>query len=317
LELLWDDCQEYKLGRTLDEAWDEWARKLAETYPADTVTIGDLFDRMLVSEIPNMPRARAEIYITSFRRLRPVFGHVRMESVTHDHASKYLDLSARRQWRGVGNGITSAANDIDVLTNCLSQAAIWGLVDENPLLEPPRKDRPILRRYLEPWEISEIMFMGIDENIDRRRRRTLQIGKCYVALKLITGATRRELLTLGPGHIKSGGILIGDDIVPWDPDGFMRSAVNILRSMAPTHRDPYLIVSRLGKPYHDPDTDSHRGFDSLWRRFVSDVVKMTAIKEPFAELHLVAARNDLAAIATALSNETGENPPFAPGNASD
>lgn len=303
LEALWEDCQEYPLGKTKEQAWDTWLRKLGETQPAAVVTIGDMFDWLLVHQIPQMAPKLATIYLTAIKRLRPIFGHMRMDEVRPEHTSEYLDLMARRQWRNQGPGLPGARNDLDMLTNALSQAVLSGFTKDNPLLDL-RKPKPRIRRkYIEPWELGELMLMGQDMTVDPRRRRSLVIGKCYTIIKLMTGASRRDILSIRLNDITTKGLRVAGELEPWDADGILRKAIDVMATQSPTQREPYVIVNRKGAPYLI-DGEPSTAFSSLWKRFVADAVRTTGIKTPFQEMHLVAAHDDLAAIANALNFPT-------------
>ena len=126
MEAQWDGKKEFTLGKTLHDAYREWADRLAKLQ--DITTASDLMDRYLLEVVSTKSFKSQESNQLAIRRLRPVFGMMRPGEIQPVHAYKYADLVAK------AHGKTSAKHDIQCLSHLLTKAVEWGVINRNSLL---------------------------------------------------------------------------------------------------------------------------------------------------------------------------------------
>jgi integrase len=173
---LWDGKTEYRLGKTLSEAYRTWAARL-ELY-SDAKTMAELLDRYALEVVPTKAPKSQESNIISIRKLKPVFGRMPIAAVKPKHVYKYRDLRSQQ-------GKVAANRDIEVLSHAFTKAIEWGLCENHPIKGKVRKNSVLpRRRYVEDWEVTEALKVASP------------FLTAYIRLKLLTGLRRGDLLSI-------------------------------------------------------------------------------------------------------------------------
>ena len=282
MEDQWEGKKEFTLGKTLPDAYQVWADRLAEL--EDITTVSDLMDRYLLEVVPAKSFKSQESNQLAIRRLKPVFGMMRPSEVQPVHAYKYADLVTK------AHGRTSAKHDIQCLSHLLTKAVEWGVINRNPLLGQVRiKGTGPRDRLVEDWEIDQAL--AIESSY-----RGVLVANVYIRFKLMTGLRRGDILRLKLSNLKEDGIHILLNktkqstgkrlIIEWDQEGDMRALSDEILRIPPRRiGDAPLFVTRQGKSYID-DQGRCNAFDSLWQRFMDKVMAETKITERFQERDL-------------------------------
>lgn len=169
----WDGRRWFRLGRTLNEAYETWFRRGGGG--GDLRTVGDLFDRYLGEVVPALAAPTQRQYTDAIGLLRVAFGHMAARSIRPIHAYQYLD----RRPRVAGN------REIAVFSSVLSRAVRWGAIEMNPLKGQVRRNQERPRdRYITDDELAH--FQTFCNPMLRR----------YLRLKLLTGLRQGQLLDL-------------------------------------------------------------------------------------------------------------------------
>lgn len=281
MEAAWDGKRRFRLGRNIAEAYQTWAARVG---PLDEVhTIGQLLDRYAKEEVPLKAPSTQRDNLASIAKLRPVFGHMPIQSLKPAHAYKYFSERSAK---------TAAKHEIQVLRHALTKAVEWGLLDRNPLLKQLRlKTGPGRDRYVEDWEVEAALSIK-----PLRKRGSVRMLQAYIKLKLLTGLRRTDLLMLrmqdvdkdGPGIVvrphKTARTTGKRGTYTWTDD--LRAAVDEAIAARPVDIGPWLFCNRRGQPYFNEKTGKANGFDSIWQRFMNRVVAETEVAERFAERDL-------------------------------
>lgn len=281
LEGEWDNKKEFKLGRTLTEAYKVWAERIQPT--ADDInTMTQVFDRYTLEVIPEKAYKTQESNLISIRKLRPVFGNVEPSKIKPKYAYQYYDATAKAR------GKTAAKHDIQVLRHTLTMCVKWGVIDVNPLIGQIQLEGSKPRtRLVEDWEIYECLNL-----VPKIKSNAVNLAKLYIQLKLMTGLSRIDLLQLKLSDLKEDGIhsqrqktknTTGKKlIIEWTKD--LKELTNEILQLPPRRiGDTYLFVTRQGKAYFNPETMKCNAFDSLWQRFMERVMTLTKVTEKFHE----------------------------------
>ena len=269
-EHLWDDKREFRLGKTLAEAYRTWSRRL--DLHVDVRTIGELLDRYANEVVPKKAPKTQQSNLTSIRKLKAVFAAVPIPSLRPMHAYKYLD-------RRGDQGRTAANRDIEVLSHAYTKAIEWGLTDTHPIKGKVRKhSTPPRDRYVEDWELVEALKVASP------------FIRAYIGLKLLTGLRRGDLLRLKVSDLKEDGIQVQPHkttrtsrtriTIQWSPA--LREAVNACTALRRKVTSIWLFCTRAGQPYIKED-GSANGFDSIWQRFMAKVLAETNVTDRFTE----------------------------------
>lgn len=281
LEHEWDNKKEFLLGLTLSEAYKVWAERIQPS-TADLRTMSQVFDRYLLEVIPEKAFKTQESNLISIRKLRPVFEMMQPQNIKPSYAYKYHDVTAKKR------GKTAARHDIQVLRHVLTKCVEWGVIDLNPLMGQIRLEGGKPRtRLVEDWEITECLNLK-----PKIKSRAVVLAKLYIQLKLMTGLSRIDLLQLKLSDLKEDGIHSQRQktknttgkrlIIIWTDE--LIELIEEIKQLSPYRiGDVYLFVTRLGKPYFNPETMKCNAFDSLWQRFMQRVMTLTKVTERFHE----------------------------------
>ena len=280
MEAAWDGKKEFRLGRTLPEAYRTWSERLGNLHKPRSMS--DIMDRYLLEVVPAKSLRTQESNQLAIRRLRPVFGRMRPQDIQPSHAYRYFDLVAKR------HGLTSARHDVATLRHILTKAVEWGLVDRNPLMGQLRlPGAPPRDRLVEDWEIAEALALPATS-------RGVQVIQPYIRFKLMTGLRRGDILALRLSSLRDDGIHVQPSktrkssgrrlIIEWTDD--LRQVVDEILRIPPRRiGDAPLFVTREGKPYID-ENGRCNAFDSLWQRFMARLLAETRVTERFQERDL-------------------------------
>lgn len=263
----WDGKTEFRLGKTIHEAYRTFASRVEDT--AEIRTLGQLLDRYVAEVIPlNKPKTQESKQL-AVRRLRPVFGEMPIAELKPRHAYKYIDLVTKK------HGATSANRDFEVLSHAMSKAVEWGLIDFNQLKGQVKKNklRP-KKRYVEDWEIDELLEVA---------HPTI---RAYVRLKQLVGLRCSDMLRLKTTDMLEDGLYADTGkteaklLITWTDE--LRTAVDFALSIRPVDDTDLVFCTRRGKCYATPN-GKNSGFKSLWQRSMAIALEKTKLRNKFAE----------------------------------
>ncbi len=277
----WDNKTEFPLGGSLSEAYKTWAIRLGEQDRGTIKTFTQLCDRFVLEHIPSLSPKAQESYQLAVTRIRVVYGPTDVSLMTQEVAKTFHAALVRQK------SVATAKSTISVLKTMMSKAAEWGAISTNPLLGMRFESAGKRERYIQDWEIQEILKLKPSANNSRGTELLLP----YVKLKLMTGLRRGDLLRLKLSDLKDDGIHVqphktrgtsGKRLVfLWNDD--LRAVVRDIQAIPPRRiGDAPLFVNRKGMPYITSDGRAN-GFDSVWRRFVQRVITDTEVDERFQE----------------------------------
>ena len=267
---LWEGKKEYRLGKSLNEAYRVWATRL-DLY-ADAKTMAELLDRYALEVIPMKAPKSQELNLIAIRKLKPVFGHMPITAVKPIHVYQYRDKRGR-------DGKKAANHDIEVLSHAFTKAIEWGLCENHPIKGKVRKfSTPPRRRYIEDWEIEEALKVASP------------FIKAYIRLKLLTGLRRGDMLSIKMSDLKEDGIHVTPRktahssgkklIIEWSDE--LRALIEEITRLRKKIYSIWLFHTNKGQPYIKPDASAN-GFDSIWGRFMDKVLTRTSVTERFTE----------------------------------
>ena len=278
----------YRLGSTLPEAFRTWADK-AEN-PDSVESISNLLDRFLLEVVPTKRPKTRESYQLAIKQLRGVFGSMSLKDIKPQMVYKYVDkrgkkVSDSETGRQQG-GRTVALREIEVLSAAYTKAVEWGYLDQHPFKGEIRFQSPKPRtRLVEDWEIVECLKLS-----GPRKKGSIKAIQAYIRLKLITGMSRYDLLSLTESSFQPDGIHIMRHKTAsssgkrtnyeWSPD--LRAAVDRAKAARPANSQ-FLFCNRYGQGYINPETDEASGWKTMWQNFMKRVLGETKVTEHFTE----------------------------------
>lgn len=289
LEYLWDEKKRFRLGKTLPEAYREWAKRL-EKNDNQAKTIGELLDRYLLEVVPTKAKTTQNTNLPFIVQLRGVFGTMPLLALKPRHVYLYVDKrSAKTRNPETGRmigGRTVAHREIEVLSHAFTKAVEWGYLDRHPFKQEIRLEGEKPRdRYIEDWEIVEMLALD-----SRRKKGSILAIQSYIRLKLMTGMARSDLLRLTSANLKEDGIHVQRHktlestgkrtIYSWTPE--LLAAINNAKAARPA-LSSFIFCNRKGEGYIDEEAGKAHGWDSMWGRFVDRVMTETTITERFTE----------------------------------
>jgi integrase len=308
---MWDGKQTFRLGKTASEAHMEYARRIQTLEEAKT--IGDLLDRYALEVIPTKGVATQKRNMQHIKILRKVFSTLPINKLTTQHIYKYVDMRTVKQTDDNGNvtgGATTARHERALLSHAYTMAVKWGLIESHPFIGGQvRIDKPKPRtRYIEDWEIEECYTLQ-----SRQSKGSINTIQAYIRLKILLGQRKQDMLKLQMSDLKEDGIHITTSktgkriIVEWSND--LRSAIQEVKSVRPINFSPHLFCTRKGESYINPNNKRTEGWDSMWGRFMTRLLKETNVNERFTEHDLRAkTASDLESVERAQALLTHSNP---------
>lgn len=276
LESAWDSKKQFRLGKSLPEAYKTWADRLGSL--DDAKTVGELLDRYALEVVPTKEITTQAQNAVAIKRLRAVLGALALVAIKPRHIYQYVDKRAAK---------TSARREIEVLSHAYTKAVQWGYLDQHPFKGEVRLDGEKPRtRYVEDWEIVECL------SIDSRRKvGSVLAVQAYMRIKLLTGMRRGDLLRLTMSDLQDDGIHVMPGktehstgkrlIIEWTDE--LRAYVGMAKSVRPVTISPFLFCNRRGECYFNEKTGRAGGWDTMWRNFITRVLKETKLKEHFTE----------------------------------
>jgi len=275
LEMLWDDKQFFRLGKTLPEAYKVWADKIGSSEKAHT--IGQLLDRYILEVVPTKAITTQSGNLVFIKALRATFGEFPLEAMKPILVYQYVDARSAK---------ISAHREVEILSHAFTKAVQWGYLDRHPFKGEVRLEGEKPRtRYVEDWELIEALSLPA-----MRKKGSVRMIQAYLKVKLLTGQRRGDLLRLTATDMQADGIHIMPSkttnstgkrlIIQWSDE--LRAAVAEARASRPAI-SPFLFCNKFGECYIDEATGEAHGWDSMWQRFMDRLLKDTKIETRFTE----------------------------------
>jgi integrase len=281
-EHLWDLKKEFLLGHSLGEAAAEWAKRVHRI--EQDATVDALLTRYKLDVIPTKAAATRRGDMHALINLRKVFGAMRPRDVLPRHIYKYVDTRVSK------DGEKSRATglyEIRVFRHVLSKAVEWGILDRHPFKGEVRLRGIKARdRYVEDWEIAQALALK-----SKRNSGSVLMIQAYMRLKLLIGIRRGDMLRLRMSDLTDAGIVVRPHktittrrtarIFEWTPA--LKLAVEQAKAARPIDFSPWLFCTSQGEGYFNEDSGQATGWDSMWQRFMTRLLKDTDVKERFTE----------------------------------
>lgn len=272
MEKFWDGKKSFRLGKTLADAYTEWAKRFGNTQ--NVVTVGDLLQRYFQEVSSKKPPQSLKSDRRSYNELTKAFHDVRLEDITPQDIYKYIDKRTAK---------IAARREKSMLSHAYTKAVEWGYITKHPFKGEVRlKGEKARTRYIEDWEIAEIMQMT-----PHRKGDIVDVIKAYINFKILSGLRQGDILRLKVGHASQDGIFITagktgkTGVMEWTPA--LREAWEKCLEVRPFDIAPNLFCNRRGKSYMSENTGTASGWQSVWQRFMERVLTETKVKERFTE----------------------------------
>ena len=283
----WEGKSFFRLGKTLPEAYREWAARIESDILVKT--INDLLDRYAAEVIPTKKPKTRESNIIGIPSLRAVFGELNVSEITPPMIYQYVDKRSIKKLNDHGRlvgGRVAALREIEVLSHAYTKAVEWGYIPRHPFKGEVRlKGSKPRDRYVEDWEIIECLSV-----LPYRKKGSVLAIQSYIRMKLLTGMSQYDLLSITEANIREDGIHIQRNktkdssgkrtIYEWS--ALLRHAVENARAAKPAESN-YLFCNKFGKCYINPETDDASGWKTMWQNFMKRVMAETKIEEHFTQ----------------------------------
>jgi integrase len=122
--------------------------------------------------------------------------------------------------------------------------------------------------------------------------------QAYIRLKPLIGIRRGDMLCLRMSDLGDSGIIVRPHktmstkssvrIFEWTPA--LKQAVEQAKAAGAIDFSPWLFCTSEGEGYFNEDSGQATGWDSMWQRFMTRVLKGTDVKERFTEHDLRGSR---------------------------
>lgn len=270
----WEGKKQFRLGATLNEAYATWSKRLGSTQPV--MTIGQLLERYY-REVSS--QKAPQTYTGDghhLKQLLTVFKNVGLTDIKPQDIYKYIDKREAK---------IAARREKAMLSHAYTKAVEWGYITKHPFKGEVRlKGEKARTRYIENWEIAEIMAM----KPLRKKGDPLVVIQAYIELKYLTGLRQGDMLRLREyrGNIgdylrittQKTGKMIDLEVTP-----SLHTALMACMAVRPVHIAPYLFCNRRGLPYFNEKTGEASGWQSNWQRFMDRLIATTAVSVRFTE----------------------------------
>jgi integrase len=264
------------------ESAAEWAKRVHRI--ENDATVDALLTRYKLQVIPTKAAATRHGDMRALINLRKVFGAMRPRDVVPRHIYKYVDTRIGK------NGEQSRATglyEIRVFKHVFTKAVEWGILDRHPFKGEVRLRGIKARdRYVEDWEVTQAFALK-----PKRNSGSVLMIQAYIRLKLLIGIRRGDMLRLRMSDLTEAGIMVRPHktintkrtarIFEWT--SALKQAVEQAKAARPMDFSPWLFCTRKGEGYFNEDTGQATGWDSMWQRFMTRLLKETAVKERFTE----------------------------------
>lgn len=272
LEAQWDGKKRFRLGSTLSEAFTAFAKRVEQV--SGVRNVGTLLDRYALQVVPTKAPKTAYDNLNAIKRLRAAFGRAPLNEIEPHMVYAYVEQRKKP---------TAAKREVEVLSHAFTKAVEWGIINRHPFRGEVRlKGAKPRDRYVEDWEVVECLGLSA-----LRRRGSIRAVQAYIALKLLTGLRRGDMLRLRIVDCREDGIHVttsktGKRIVyEWTPE--RRAAVEAAKAARPVDISPFLFCNSRGECYLNEKTGTASGFNSMWQNFMTRVLKETKVTERFTE----------------------------------
>lgn len=194
MERMWDNKKLFRLGTSLNDAYQLWAQKIGKL--AKAKTIGELLDRYVIEVVPIKAPASQTSNLTQLKQLRTVFANLHLEAITPRDVYEYVDTRSQKMWnpetKRQNGGRIAALREIELLSHAFTKAVEWGYIDRHPFKNEVRFENGKGRdRYVEDWELIEALSLS-----SPRKRGSVLMIQAYIRLKMLTGLSQGDLLRL-------------------------------------------------------------------------------------------------------------------------
>lgn len=129
----WDWKREFRLGKTLVEAYRAWSERLDLNENAKS--IGQLLERYALEVMPEKAPKTQESNFIAIKRLTAVFGHMPITALEPQHAYQYIDKRSKE-------AATAAIREYEVLSHAFTMTIKWGYIRRPPIERTSRKRAP-------------------------------------------------------------------------------------------------------------------------------------------------------------------------------
>lgn len=284
---IWDNKHFFWLGKTLGEAYKTWGEKVVRN--ADVKTVQELFDEYASRVIPQKkPKTQASNQI-ALVPLASVFGDLELNKISPPMIYQYVEKRSIKTRNASGRlvgGRVAALREIEVLSHAFTKAVEWGYIGRHPFKGEIRLQGTKPRdRYVEDWEIIECLSVP-----PYRKKGSVLAIQSYIRIKLLTGMSQYDLLSLQDIDLREDGIHIQRNktrdssgkrtIYEWSD--FLKMAVENAKSAKPAV-STYLFCNKFGKCYINPKTDEAPGWKTMWQNFMKRVMSETEVKVHFTQ----------------------------------
>jgi integrase len=279
---LWNFKKEFHLGRSLSEAAAEWAKRVHRIeYDA---TVDALLTRYKLDVIPKKAAATRRGDMHALINLRKVFGSMRPRDVLPRHIYKYVETRVTKSGE---DSRATGLYEVRVFKHVFTKAVEWGILDRHPFKGEVRLRGLNARdRYVEDWEIAQALELR-----PKRNSGSVLMIQAYIRLKLLIGIRRGDMLRLRMSDLTDTGIMVRPRktrntkrtarIFEWTPA--LKQAVERAKAARPIDISPWVFCTREGEGYFNEDSGQATGWDSMWQRFMTRLLKDTDVKERFTE----------------------------------
>ncbi len=271
----WDDKTEFRLGKTLAEAYREWIDHV--DHLDDVQRIDDLVLKYRQMVMPLKALKTQESNSASAKRFCAVFGRIKPDNL------RTTDVFMFRDQVAINNGKKTANHDLEFISHLFAKAIEWGVVENHPTKSkvPKLKIKP-RDRYVEDWEVAEALTVA----------NTVIFS--FIWFLLMTGQRRGDILSLTLADLENvNGIRIKPGktassssrkiLIPWS-DELLAWKEYVLNSRG-VSQSPLLFVTSRGEPYIK-ENGTANAFDSLWQRFMAKALRETKLVDRFQQRDL-------------------------------
>jgi len=289
LEYLWEGKKEFRLGKSLSEAYRSYAQRVDSN--DDIVNMGKLCEKYSLEVIPTKAPATQKSNNLSIARILKAFNDNPISLIRPVHIYKYRDFIGKTESKKYAN------LDLEVLSHMFTKAIQWGLIDVHPMtnkkvvkftLEPRS-------RYVKDWELG--CFLSVSPIIIL----------LYCRLRGLTGLDKGDMLSIPTKGIeahrlvvpprkknisKNKGKVKRDRYFPYvdektgESTGIKEVIDEIMalpnRPDITTHLFCTTSGKNRGRPYIKEDGTTS-GFDSMWYRTMKKALEKTDLKKSFTD----------------------------------
>lgn len=252
-----DNQQWFRLGKTLAEAHEQFAKRA--DFSGDLHRLEQVCDRYTLEILPLKATATQRSQERCMTRIRAGLGKNPIQGLKSHHVYKYRDSVATKY------GKKTANLDLELLSHLFTKAIEWGA----------RQGHPMTNKQVVKFSLAPRDRYVSDNELDAALEYASPFLRQYIALKLLLGARKGELLSIRLSDISDEGVAIrrskggSSSLYEWSPA--LEEVVQAIRASRKKVGGLYLFTNRSGQPYIGEDGKTS-GFDSIWQRFMAKVV---------------------------------------------